>query len=263
MRSLRFLHRVPFFWDALFIICCIIIVVYVFRLIKEIYAGKWALRSTKKKIESFLGLIYFICYGIASRLEQSNNETILILPLLFFPIVTNWIWENIIINSNNIIKLKKDGDAKYDSNDYKGAFSDYNKAIVINPENAEAYYKRGKVKFALKDYGGAISDYDKAIELDSSLLLGISVDCYPILIKRGLSKAKLRDHKGAINDFNEVIKFQEKQEQNDPSALRILRKERGNSKNELGDLKGACEDWKKASELGDEEAAELLKENCE
>ena len=38
---------------------------------------------------------------------------------------------------------------------------------------------------------------------------------------------------------------------------------RGNTKEHLGDLKGACEDWKKAAELGDEDAAELLKEHCE
>ena len=39
--------------------------------------------------------------------------------------------------------------------------------------------------------------------------------------------------------------------------------DRGRAKKELGDLKGACEDWKKAEELGDEDAAKLLKEHCE
>ena len=38
---------------------------------------------------------------------------------------------------------------------------------------------------------------------------------------------------------------------------------RGIAKNDSDDLKGACEDWKKAAELGDEKAAEFLKEHCE
>ena len=42
-----------------------------------------------------------------------------------------------------------------------------------------------------------------------------------------------------------------------------LIKDRGNMKKDWGDLKGACEDWKKAAELGDEDAAELLKEHCQ
>ena len=37
---------------------------------------------------------------------------------------------------------------------------------------------------------------------------------------------------------------------------------RGTAKKELENLKGACEDWKKAAELGDEDAAKLLKEHC-
>ena len=31
----------------------------------------------------------------------------------------------------------------------------------------------------------------------------------------------------------------------------------------VGDLKGDCEDWKKAAELDDEDAAVLVKENCQ
>ena len=37
---------------------------------------------------------------------------------------------------------------------------------------------------------------------------------------------------------------------------------RGHTKYKLGDSKGACQDWEKASELGDKESVELLKEHC-
>ena len=38
---------------------------------------------------------------------------------------------------------------------------------------------------------------------------------------------------------------------------------RGFAKQDLGDTQGACEGWKKATELGDEEAVELLEEHCQ
>ena len=37
---------------------------------------------------------------------------------------------------------------------------------------------------------------------------------------------------------------------------------RGSMKKDLGKIEDACKDWKKAAELGDEGAAELLKEHC-
>ena len=37
---------------------------------------------------------------------------------------------------------------------------------------------------------------------------------------------------------------------------------RGIAKEEIGDMKGACSDWRKASSLGDEDAAKWVKEDC-
>jgi len=65
--------------------------------------------------------------------------------------------------------------------DYKGAISDYSKAIELNTTigkgyeefykiigiNSIAYFNRGRAKHKLQDYRGAISDYNKAIELNS------------------------------------------------------------------------------------------------
>ena len=58
------------------------------------------------------------------------------------------------------------GNVRYDSKDYQGAISDYNKALRIDPNYAAAYLNRGVARGKLKDYQGAISDYDKALKID-------------------------------------------------------------------------------------------------
>tara|TARA_B100000945_G_scaffold205452_1_gene165206 strand:- start:146 stop:343 length:198 start_codon:yes stop_codon:yes gene_type:complete len=63
------------------------------------------------------------------------------------------------------------------------------------------------------------------------------------------------DFDGAIEDYTQVIKISPK----DSDAFF----NRANVKKEIGDIKSACEDWKEAANLGDEEAENLLKENCE
>ena len=60
----------------------------------------------------------------------------------------------------------KSGNEKYDSENFKGALSDFSKAIKINPQYEDAYNNRGNVKLDLKIYKGAISDYTKAIKIN-------------------------------------------------------------------------------------------------
>ena len=48
---------------------------------------------------------------------------------------------------------------------FRGAISDYTKAIKINPKDGDAYYGRGYAKEMLKDFNGALSDYTKATKL--------------------------------------------------------------------------------------------------
>jgi tetratricopeptide (TPR) repeat protein len=58
------------------------------------------------------------------------------------------------------------GTEKDKNKDYKGAISDYSKALEIDPDNAEGYCKRGLSKNELKDYPGAVADCSKAIEIE-------------------------------------------------------------------------------------------------
>ena len=64
------------------------------------------------------------------------------------------------------------------------------------------------------------------------------------------AKDNLKDYNGAINDFSKAIE------------LNSDYVNRGISKEDLGDLNGACSDWRKAVSLGDKEAAQWVRDQC-
>ena len=135
--------------------------------------------------------------------------------------------------TNNANSFYKKGLKKYDQKDFKGAISDFTKAIKINSEYADAYEERGKAKDALSDFEGAISDFTKAIKINPKF-----GDAF---YNRGLSKGELKDFKGAISDFTKAIKINPK----DGDAFY----NRGLSKDELKDFKGAISDYTKAIKI--------------
>ena len=91
-------------------------------------------------------------------------------PLLFKTGVNFVAAKIVILNSDMAIAESADfynkrGNEKYDAEDYKGAISDFSKAIKINPQHEEAYNNRGNVKLDLNIYKGAISDFSKVIKI--------------------------------------------------------------------------------------------------
>lgn len=54
---------------------------------------------------------------------------------------------------------------KFTLEDYRGAISDYNKAIELNPNEKLAYYNRGIAKYNLNQLDSACLDWSKAGEL--------------------------------------------------------------------------------------------------
>ena len=85
------------------------------------------------------------------------------------------------------------------TNDQKGALSDYNKAIELNQTNANYFINRGLLNYFAKNYRNALSDYDKAIELDPYSQLS--------LFNRALLRAEVGDLNNAIEDLNNVLKI--------------------------------------------------------
>ena len=86
---------------------------------------------------------------------------------------------------------------KYYLEDYRGAISDYNKAIQLNPDYSDAYYNRGVAKFKLQDYSGVIADYNKLIKI----IRPDDDDYSKIYYKRGIAKFYLDDKNGACEDI--------------------------------------------------------------
>jgi len=139
------------------------------------------------------------------------------------------------------------GIAKHDIGDSQGAIADSNQAIAINPKNAGAYFNRGSAKRDLGDKQGAIDDYTQAIAINPQY-----ADAY---ITRGNAKSALGDKQGAITDFNKAIAI-------NPKYATVYRN-RGIAFEETGDISSACKDWRVAASLGDLDAADWVRKQCQ
>ncbi|WP_320674008.1 tetratricopeptide repeat protein [Prochlorococcus sp. MIT 1341] len=183
----------------------------------------------------------------------------------------------------------KRGMANGSIKEFRDSINDFTEALEAGVEIPSSYFFRGLSKSLLEDRDGAAEDWIKAAGLGNEdapeSLKNYCID----LINLGIEKQEKGDYVGALKDFNKAIEIKSDDglyfyfrgtclnESNDyQGALRDFNQaiemvpdnidsyfNRAVVKKKLNDLKGACEDWKKAAELGDEEAAELLKEHCE
>jgi len=98
-----------------------------------------------------------------------------------------------------------------------------------------------------KDYSGCISELTKAIAINSS-----NATYY---FYRGNCKYFATDVYGAISDITKSIEI-------GGQFLPKAYVQRGIVKMTIGDEKGACSDWRKASSLGNEIAAQWVRDKC-
>ena len=116
---------------------------------------------------------------------------------------------------------------KYDSSDFSGAISDYDKAISLDPNLVDAYNNRGTVKAMYKDFAGAILDFSKAIELKPD-----NAEAY---LNRGATLIEKKDYKNALNDLNKALEL-------NPHNV-LARFNRGIASSVLGDYPAAILDY--------------------
>ncbi len=87
---------------------------------------------------------------------------------------------------------------KSERKDYRGAITDYDRAIAIDPNYATAYNNRGNLKSEqFQDLTGALADYDRAIALNPTL-----AQAY---YSRGVVKNRQANRQGALIDYNRAI----------------------------------------------------------
>ena len=75
-----------------------------------------------------------------------------------------------------------------------------------------------------------------------------------IYFNRAEAKYNLDDFQGALDDYSKLLEIS-------PDIPEVFTK-RGLVKKALKDINGSYKDLEKAAELGDDEAAKLLKEHC-
>jgi tetratricopeptide (TPR) repeat protein len=69
-------------------------------------------------------------------------------------------------NTEEARKFHTKGRGMFETKNFQGALTYYDKAITVDPKFTEAYLDRGSLKDNFGDHKGAFADYNKAIELD-------------------------------------------------------------------------------------------------
>lgn len=150
------------------------------------------------------------------------------------------------VQSQTSAEHVQNGIAKQKKDDYKGAFSDFDKANKVDNKNAEAYYYRGYSSLAINDYNVAIKDFSMAIELNPKY-----GDAY---FSRATAIASQEKFMEALPDLDKAIEL----DPTIPHALTL----RGQIRFFAGDKKGACDDFNHAKQIGDNDADRFLKQVC-
>ncbi len=130
----------------------------------------------------------------------------------------------------------KNGNAKYQLQDYRGAINDLDRAIEMNPEFMQAYHTRAMCFGELKKYDKAKADFDRTIELDPDYKNAYLNRAYYVKVNSG-------DFAGAIEDYDKFIQLNK--DSNNAFALN----NRGFAKLKMNDLEGAKDDIMKSFSL--------------
>ncbi len=127
---------------------------------------------------------------------------------------------------------------RYDCKDYRGAVSDYDKALELNPNYFDAYVERGFAEIRLEKYRRVVSDFSAALGLrphdDSS---------YWFLAMRADSHYWLGQYPEAVADYTKAIELTP-----DNKYRALFYRLRGLNLVQLGDRQ-ALSDFKRSLEL--------------
>ena len=140
-----------------------------------------------------------------------------------------------------------------------GAFGDGG-AIITNSKKIYENCLRLRNHGSTKKYDHKFPGRNSRLDTIQAAVLNIKLKTYKNTVKKRnfLANYYLKNYYASISDYNKVIEI-------DPDNPKISDAyyNRGLSKEKIGDRKGACSDWRKASELGDEDAAKWVRDQCQ
>lgn len=123
------------------------------------------------------------------------------------------------------------------------ALEDFSKAIEISPKNPDAYYQMGLYYFNLDEFEKAFEYFSKSINIAPT---------YEMYMYRAQCCERTNKMTSAIYDYTQAISMRV----SDPEAYY----RRGLIERDMKDMSKACKDFTKASQLGNTDATEYLKE---
>ena len=122
----------------------------------------------------------------------------------------------------------------------------FKKSLENNSNFPKVYLGYALLKGRKGDLKEAVKLLDKAIEINPKYAKAYS--------NRGVAKGALSDNIGAIDDFNKAILIN--------PLLTDAYRNRGITNELIGNIKGACKDWKTASSLGQNQARNWYRNQC-
>jgi tetratricopeptide (TPR) repeat protein len=165
-----------------------------------------------------------------------------VLTIMFF----NWLEEKF-FNFRDREKLQE-GEQLFSENRYEEAQVFFTEKLKNFPKSAKAYLLRAKTNLYLENHFSALYDIEQSISFDNTI-----AEAYMV---KGRILYKLREFDKAFLEFDKADWFYRSE---NPEALRW----RGMARYCIGQLEHAISDFNMAVELGDEDAAYILRTKFE
>lgn len=144
------------------------------------------------------------------------------------------------LNPNLAIFYSGRGAAKYGLGNSEGAIADFEKGLkLVNGKSVETYFMLGTVKLTVGDYENAITHFDKAIGLTPKFVVAYHA--------RAMAKLKLNDYESAIIDLDKTIEI-DPTDANLYKSRAIIKVSLGESEAKQGKTKTARHLYKQAIE---------------
>jgi tetratricopeptide (TPR) repeat protein len=149
--------------------------------------------------------------------------------------------------ANERTELLREGDEKYEADEFEAAIDCYDRAIELDPEDASGYYKRGRAYSSLAQHLQIVGEYEQAPPAfeqafaDLTRAIELEPDHALAYYKRATAYEMSGQPERSLPDFDRAAEL-------DPEYRRTFRN-RGNAHLKLEEFEKAVEDYTRTLEL--------------